>query len=164
MVKTNIPANSTNLYCDAGSAPAIDVTVTTMIQKPNTPNTTQPLQVLVAEDGLVNRRLAQGLLTREGHQVTLADNGAQALSQLRRARYDVVLMDVDMPVMNGLAATVALRHHERKTGQYTPVIALTSNTNRDECLAAGMDAFLSKPLNIHAFRHVVAEIMRDSAA
>ena len=151
------------LLSPARTAPN-DGTVETMIQKPRTLNTAQPLQVLVAEDGLVNRRLAHGLLTREGHHVTLADNGAQALSQLREARYDVVLMDVEMPVMNGLAATVALRRHERKTGRYTPVIALTSNTNRDECLAAGMDAFLSKPLNIHAFRNVVAEVMRDSAA
>ena len=73
-------------------------------------------------------------------------------------------MDVEMPVMNGLAATVALRHHERKMGRYTPVIALTSNANREECLAAGMDAFLSKPLDIDAFRNVVAEVMRDAAA
>jgi two-component system, sensor histidine kinase and response regulator len=164
VAKTNIPADRTNQYLDADIAPALDGTVTTMILKSRTPEPTQSLQVLVAEDGLVNRRLAHGLLTREGHQVTLADNGAQALSQLRRARYDVVLMDVDMPVMNGLAATVALRRHERKTGQYTPVIALTSNANRDECLAAGMDAFLSKPLNIDAFRNVVAEVIRDSAA
>jgi two-component system sensor histidine kinase/response regulator len=135
-----------------------------MIQKPRTRTATQPLQVLVAEDGLMNRRLAHGLLTREGHHVTLADNGAQALSQLREGRYDVVLMDVEMPVMNGLAATVALRRHERRMGRYTPVIALTSNTNREECLAAGMDAFLSKPLTIDAFRSVLADVMRDSAA
>jgi len=112
----------------------------------------------------MNRRLAHGLLTKEGHYVTLADNGAQALSQLRQGRYDVVLMDVEMPIMNGLAATAALRRHERKMGRYTPVIALTSNTNREECLAAGMDAFLNKPLTIGAFRNVLADVMRDSAA
>ena len=87
-----------------------------MIQKPRTLTTTQPLQVLVAEDGLMNRRLAHGLLTREGHHVTLADNGAQACRSCVEGRYDVVLMDVEMPVMNGLAATVALRRHERRTG------------------------------------------------
>ena len=73
-------------------------------------------------------------------------------------------MDVEMPVMNGLDATEALRHHEKAGGKYTPVIALTSNTNRDECLAAGMDAFLSKPLDIDAFRDVVATVLRDAAA
>jgi CheY-like chemotaxis protein len=162
--ETNIPENVTNQYLDAGTATANDATATNMIQKPQILTAAQPLQVLVAEDGLMNRRLAHRLLTKEGHHVTLADNGAQALSRLRRARYDVVLMDVEMPVMNGLAATVALRHHERKMGRYTPVIALTSNTDREECLAAGMDAFLSKPLDIDAFRNVVAEVMRDSAA
>lgn len=164
VVKTNIPVPATNQYLGAATDAATDQTVTKMIQKPQRHPARQVLQVLVAEDGLVNRRLAHGLLTKEGHQVTLADNGAQALSQLRQERYDVVLMDIDMPVMNGLAATVALRHHERKTGQYTPVIALTSNTNREECFAAGMDAFLSKPLDINAFRHVVADVLRDSAA
>jgi two-component system, sensor histidine kinase and response regulator len=134
-----------------------------MIQTSATPNT-QSLQVLVAEDGLMHRRLAHGLLTREGHQVTLADNGAQALSQLRQGRYDVVLMDVDMPVMNGLAATAALRRHERRTGRYTPVIALTSSSNREECLAAGMDAYLTKPLKIDDLRNVLADLLRDSAA
>ena len=73
-------------------------------------------------------------------------------------------MDVEMPVMDGLTATEALRNHEKSAGGYTPVIALTSNTNRDECLAAGMDAFLSKPLDINEFRDVVAEVLRDSAA
>ncbi len=164
VTETNIPGNRTNRYLHPGIARPGHGTVTTMIQKPRTPEPAPPLQVLVAEDGLVNRRLALGLLTREGHQVTLADNGAQALSQLRQARYDVVLMDVDMPVMNGLAATAALRRDERKTGRYTPVIALTSHANREECLAAGMDAFLTKPLNIVAFRHALAEVLRDSAA
>jgi len=108
----------------------------------------------------MNRRLAHGLLTGEGHRVTLVSDGAEALTQLRQACYDLVLMDVDMPIMNGLAATAALRRHERKTGHHTPVIALTANTNRDECLAAGMDAFLSKPLDIKSFRHIVADVMR----
>jgi CheY-like chemotaxis protein len=135
-----------------------------MIQKPRRSTTAQPLHVLVAEDGLMNRRLAHGLLTKEGHRVTFAHNGAQALSQMRKVRYDLVLMDVEMPVMNGLDATEALRHHEKAGGKYTPVIALTSNTNRDECLAAGMDAFLSKPLDIDAFRDVVASVLRDAAA
>ncbi|MHB9077189.1 MAG: response regulator [Pirellulaceae bacterium] len=135
-----------------------------MIQKPRRSTSPQPLRVLVAEDGLMNRRLAHGLLTKEGHHVTLAHNGAQALSQLRKVRYDLVLMDVEMPVMNGLDATEALRHQEKAGGNYTPVIALTSNTNRDECLAAGMDAFLSKPLDIDAFRDVVATVLRDAAA
>jgi CheY-like chemotaxis protein len=135
-----------------------------MIQKPTPRTITPTLHVLVAEDGLMNRRLAQGLLTKAGYRVTLTDNGAQALSHLRKKRYDLVLMDVDMPVMNGLAATQALRRDERAIGRRTPVIALTSNTNRDECLAAGMDAFLPKPLDMDAFHQVLAQVLGDAAA
>lgn len=135
-----------------------------MIQKPRNSRTKKALHVLVAEDGLVNQRLAHGLLTKEGHRVTVAQNGAQALTQLRKFHYDLVLMDVEMPVMDGLAATEALRDQEKLSGDYTPVVALTSNTNRDECLAAGMDAFLNKPLDINEFRDIVAEVIRDSAA
>lgn len=135
----------------------------TMIHRPER-LPSQVLHILVAEDGLVNRRLAHGLLTQAGYRVTLTDNGAQALSQLRSAHYDLVLMDVDMPVMDGLSATAALRRDERESGRHTPVIALTSNTNRDECLAAGMDAFLPKPLDLNAFRGVVSQVLGDAAA
>ena len=135
-----------------------------MIHNMNTPLIPGPLHVLLAEDGLVNRRLAHGLLTQEGCRVTIADNGAHALSQLKKSRYDLVLMDVEMPVMDGLDATRAIRQHEKTSGRYTPVIALTSNTNRDECLAAGMDEFLNKPLDLHAFRRVVAKVLKDHAA
>ena len=123
-----------------------------------------PLSVLVAEDGLVNRVLVQGLLSREGHSVTLAADGHEAVSRLLESRYDVVLMDVDMPVMDGLSATRTIRQREDSLGRHTLVVALTSNKNRDECLAAGMDAFLSKPLNLRAFRHVVTRLLERRAA
>jgi CheY-like chemotaxis protein len=135
-----------------------------MIHTPARSTTTPTLHVLVAEDGLVNRRLAHGLLTKAGYRVTLTDNGAQALSHLRSRHYDLVLMDIDMPVMNGLAATMALRRYERASGRRTPVIALTSNTNREECLAAGMDAFLPKPLDLNALQHVLSQVLGDAAA
>jgi two-component system sensor histidine kinase/response regulator len=122
------------------------------------------LDVLVAEDGLANRVLARGLLTQDGHKVTLAEDGQRAVSRLLDAPYDVVLMDIDMPVMDGLAATRTIRQREELLGLHTPVIALTSHANRDECLAAGMDAFLSKPLDLHAFRQVVTVILQQRAA
>jgi CheY-like chemotaxis protein len=120
--------------------------------------------VLVAEDGLVNSRLALRLLQREGHDVTLADNGERAVSEVQTGTFDVVLMDVDMPVMDGLAATRAIRARERQTGNRTPIVALTSNTNREECLAAGMDAFLSKPLKTNALRRVLGTVLSGHAA
>ncbi len=135
-----------------------------MIQTPTRATATPTLHVLVVEDGLVNRRLAQGLLQKAGYRVTLTDNGAEALSHLRSDHYDLVLMDVDMPIMNGLAATMAIRRLERRSGRRTPVIALTSNTNREECLAAGMDAFLPKPLNLKAFQRIVSRVLGDAAA
>lgn len=135
-----------------------------MIQKSYNEQDVPPLNVLVAEDGLANRVLARGLLLREGHNVTLAEDGHQALSHLLGGRYDLVLMDVDMPVMDGLSATRAIRACEASTGRRTPVIALTSSSNRTECLAAGMDAYLRKPLNLSTFRQVVSQVLRQRAA
>lgn len=126
--------------------------------------TTVSLRVLLAEDGLVNRRLALSLLEREGHEVTLATNGEHAVKALRYRSFDLVLMDVEMPVMNGLDATRAIRERERDTGTYTPIVALTSNTNRDECLEAGMDAFLSKPLRPEALKRVLGRVLGSNAA
>jgi len=139
---------------------------TAMKMNPKKPHEvrTSCLRVLVAEDGLVNRHLALRLLEREGHDVTLAANGEHALKELRKARFDVVLMDVDMPIMNGLEATRAIRARERQTGQRTPIVALTSNTNRDECFAAGMDAFLSKPLRPEALKQILGVVLSGNAA
>ncbi len=122
-----------------------------------------PLRVLVAEDGLTNRVLARGLLTKDGHQVTLASDGHEAVKHLLDNRYDLVLMDVDMPVMDGLSATRTIRDRETQLGRRTPVIALTSNENQAECLAAGMDAYLSKPLDLDAFRRLVARLLDHAA-
>ena len=129
-----------------------------MIPNPKIDQVLPPLEVLVAEDGLVNQVHARGLLTQDGHNVTLAEDGSRAVSRLLEAPYDLVLMDIDMPVMDGISATRTIRQQEAALGRHTPVIALTSNTNRDECLAAGMDAFLSKPLDLDAFHRVVCPL------
>ncbi|MFV1964954.1 MAG: response regulator [Pirellulaceae bacterium] len=125
---------------------------------------TDPLRVLVAEDGLVNRHLAQRLLQREGCEVTIAANGELAVHELDSQQFDLVLMDIDMPVMDGLTATRTIREKERETGTYTPIVALTSNTNREQCFAAGMDAFLSKPLHLSALRKVLGDVLDGNAA
>lgn len=130
----------------------------------DSPQRLASLRVLVAEDGLVNRRLAVSMLEREGHEVTLATNGETAVKAHRYGQYDLVLMDIEMPIMNGLDATRAIRERERDTGTYTPIIALTSNSNRDECFAAGMDAFLAKPLRTEALRRVLYTVLGSSAA
>jgi CheY-like chemotaxis protein len=121
-------------------------------------------RVLVAEDGLVNRHLAERLLQREGCEVITAENGELAVNELDNQRFDLVLMDVEMPVMDGLAATRTIRERERQTGNHTPIVALTSNTNREQCIAAGMDAFLSKPLRLGALREVLGDVLDGNAA
>ncbi|MBI4906446.1 MAG: response regulator [Acidobacteria bacterium] len=109
----------------------------------------EQLAILLAEDNTVNQRLAVRLLEKRGHAVTVASNGAEALEYMRRARFDLVLMDVQMPVMDGLEAVAQLRHQELTSGEHVPVIALTAHAMKDDetiCLAAGMDGYVSKPI------------------
>lgn len=107
------------------------------------------LKVLLAEDNLVNQRLALGLLEKQGHKTTLARNGVEAVQLYRTGRFDVVLMDVQMPEMDGLEATAHIRAFEQEDGRQTPIVAMTAHAmkgDRDRCLEAGMDEYLSKPI------------------
>ncbi|MDV6034801.1 MAG: response regulator [Phycisphaera sp. RhM] len=108
------------------------------------------LKILLAEDGLVNQRVAVGLLQMRGHHVTIANNGKEAVDAVRNDRYDVVLMDVQMPEMDGLEATVAIRELEKPNGRHTPIIAMTAAAmkgDREKCLQVGMDGYISKPID-----------------
>jgi CheY-like chemotaxis protein len=108
------------------------------------------LAVLLAEDNLVNQRVAQGILTARGHTVTVTNNGLQALKAFQSTRFDLVLMDVQMPEMDGLEATAAIRAHERTVGGHVRIVAMTARAmdgDRERCLASGMDGYLSKPIN-----------------
>jgi two-component system sensor histidine kinase/response regulator len=107
------------------------------------------LRILLAEDNLVNQRLAMRLLEKRGHQVTLAGNGQAAVAVAEKDTFDLVLMDLQMPEMDGFEATAALREREKDTGIHLPVIALTAHAlkgDRERCLNAGMDGYLSKPI------------------
>ncbi|MDW8337030.1 MAG: ATP-binding protein [Tepidimonas sp.] len=123
-----------------------------------------PLRILVAEDHPVNRRVIDALLRRAGHDVTFADDGRMALALAQQEAFDLVLMDMQMPVMDGLQATEALRAWEAATGRARlPVVALTANAfgeDRQRCLAAGMDDFLAKPIERAALQRVLAEAQR----
>ena len=108
------------------------------------------LHVLLAEDNVVNQRLAASVLERRGHRVTIAANGREALAALGRQAFDLVLMDVQMPEMGGLEAAVAIRERERGTSRHVPIVAMTAHAmkgDRERCLAAGMDEYLTKPLD-----------------
>jgi len=116
----------------------------------------RPLRVLLAEDNAVNQQVAARILQKRGHAVVVVGNGRLALEALRSARerpFDVVLMDVQMPEMDGLAATSALRAEERGTGRHVPVVAMTAHAmegDRERCLAAGMDGYVTKPVEAEA--------------
>ena len=108
-----------------------------------------PLRILLAEDNAVNQRVARALLEKRGHTVAIAWNGREAVRMAREQDFDLVLMDVQMPEMDGLEATRLLRASETGTGRRLPIIAMTAHAmkgDEDRCLAAGMDGFVSKPV------------------
>jgi signal transduction histidine kinase/DNA-binding response OmpR family regulator len=109
----------------------------------------RPLRILLADDGLVNQEVAVGLLGMRGHRVEVANNGREALAALERQTFDVVLMDVEMPEMDGLEATAAIRAGEQTSGGHIPIIAMTAHALKgfeERCLEAGMDGYITKPI------------------
>jgi CheY-like chemotaxis protein len=110
-----------------------------------------PLRVLLVEDNPVNQKVAVTLLTKRGYQVTVANNGLEGLDAFSNGTFDAVLMDVQMPVMNGWQATAAIRDREQGSGSHLPIIAMTAHAMKediDRCEAAGMDGYVSKPFRI----------------
>jgi signal transduction histidine kinase/CheY-like chemotaxis protein len=119
------------------------------------------LHILLAEDNVVNQRLAVRMLEKRGHTVVVAANGEAALAALQQEMFDLVLMDVQMPIMGGLEATAAIRARERATGAHIPIIAMTAHAmqgDREKCLAAGMDDYIAKPLKAEELYAVIARI------
>ncbi|MCX7970871.1 MAG: response regulator [Negativicutes bacterium] len=111
----------------------------------------RPLSILLVEDNPANQKLARMFLNKLGHTVTLAENGRVAVDAVRRQGFDIILMDCQMPEMDGFAATMVIRGLEKKLGRRTPIIAMTANAmegDRDRCIAAGMDDYISKPINL----------------
>ncbi|MDO8677875.1 MAG: ATP-binding protein [Acidobacteriota bacterium] len=143
---------------DAGSTfhftAAFDLVEGTAAAPPKAAATAVPparlIKVLVAEDTVINQRVVMRMLTKHGHTVTVVADGREALDAIEREAYDLVLMDVQMPVMGGFEATAAIRAREQQTGGHLRIVAMTAhamNGDRERCLAAGMDGYLSKPLD-----------------
>jgi len=127
----------------------------------------RPLRILLAEDNPVNQRLAVRLLEKQGHTVVVAGDGQAAVAAVAQQHFDVVLMDVQMPVLDGLEATAVLRAQEQTTGTHLPILAMTAHAMQDDaerCLAAGMDGYLAKPIKPAALLAALEELLGDVAA
>jgi signal transduction histidine kinase/CheY-like chemotaxis protein len=125
---------------------------------PRQPGRKRTLRVLLAEDMPTNQKLAAYLLTKRGHVVEIAQNGREALEQVARHDYDLVLMDIQMPEMDGLQATAAIRSLADPAKAHLPIIAMTAHALKEDaerCLAAGMDAYISKPIQAEEFIELV---------
>jgi CheY-like chemotaxis protein len=121
-----------------------------------------PLQILLVEDNPINQKVAIRLLEAAGHAVTLACNGREAVSSASAREFDLVLMDVQMPEMDGLEATAAIRRREHGGERRLPIVALTSNAlagDREKCLSAGMDAYVTKPVQPPVLFQAIAEVL-----
>ncbi len=124
------------------------------------------LRLLLAEDNLVNQKLAVRLLEKQGHTVTIAANGVEAMAAVEREPFDLVLMDVQMPEMDGFEATAAIRAHERGTGRHVPILAMTAYAmkgDRERCLAAGMDGYVSKPIQPRKLWQAIKQLVPADA-
>jgi len=122
------------------------------------------LNILLVEDELINRTLAVTVLKREGWRVTCAENGIRALEILEKEHFDLVLMDVQMPELNGYDTTAAIRGQEKESGNHLPIIAMTAYAikgDREKCLAAGMDGYISKPIRPDLLRLEIENILQE---
>ena len=125
------------------------------------------LRILLAEDSVVNQKLAVALLERQGHTVVVAGTGREALAAFERQPFDVALMDVQMPEMDGLEAAAAIRRRERRTGGHLPIIAMTAHAlkgDRERCLEAGMDEYIAKPIHACELFAAISRILPSSPA
>ena len=116
---------------------------------PITFTNTDKYKILLVEDNIVNQEVATGMLTKKGHTIVIANNGEEAVSLYKKEFFDLLLMDVQMPLLNGYEATQQIRIIENSTGNHTPIIGLTANAmkgDREKCLEAGMDDYVSKPV------------------
>ena len=149
---------------------AISSSASTEIRGPmpgNSAISTQPLHILLAEDGRTNQVFAVGVLNHEGHSVVVANDGRKAVAAFQADHFDLILMDIEMPELDGLQATAAIRQIESTTGGHIPILAMTAHAlsgDRERCLAAGMDGYLAKPIRIKALISAIAGLMPTTGA
>jgi len=122
------------------------------------------MKILVAEDNVINQKVALGTLEKLGHTVVLAADGLKAISLWESERFDLILMDMQMPEMDGFEATALIREREKRTGQHIPIVAMTAHAmkgDRERCLEAGMDNYIPKPIQTRELQEVVSAVMGE---
>lgn len=124
----------------------------------------KPLKILLAEDNLISQKLAVRILEKQGWKVTVANNGKEAVEWIEKNGFDLVLMDVQMPEMDGLEATKEIREKEKITGKHIPIVALTAHAfkeDEEKCLSAGMDGYTTKPIKIQELFKTIENILKE---
>ena len=124
------------------------------------------LRILVAEDSLFNQKLAVGLLEKHGHEVTVAGDGKVALAVWQKNDFDLILMDVEMPEVDGLETTRTIRQSEKESGRHIPILAMTAQAmkgDREKCLAAGMDGYIAKPIRVQELWRAIEKVIGAEA-
>lgn len=127
----------------------------------------QIYRVLLAEDNLVNQKVASAMLKKNGHEVVIADNREIALAELEKGFFDFILMDVQMPVLDGLETTRTIRRKELETGDHIPIIALTAHATKvhqDSCFQAGMDDYIAKPFQMPKLFRSIEKLLKFKRA
>jgi signal transduction histidine kinase/DNA-binding response OmpR family regulator/ligand-binding sensor domain-containing protein len=129
------------------------------------PSHSRVFRILLAEDNRVNQAVASRLLAKLGYTLVIANNGRDALDLLKQQTFDLVLMDIQMPEMDGIVATQRIREHERSTHVHIPIIAMTAHAmkgDRTRCLAAGMDGYITKPINVDELEAAILTALHDT--
>jgi CheY-like chemotaxis protein len=159
-----------------GQDELLDAILRTVVSQPEASSTTlttrhslreeqASLRILLVEDNLVNQVMATRLLEKHGHEVVLACDGREAIGRIDKARFDLVLMDVQMPEMDGFETALAIREKEKTTGGHLPIVALTAHAmqvDRERCFAAGMDGYVAKPIDVKELISVVQTVLGNS--
>ncbi|CAN2050422.1 hypothetical protein GMMP13_970020 [Candidatus Magnetomoraceae bacterium gMMP-13] len=130
-------------------------------------NTSKKLNILLAEDNVLNQKLAIIVLRKQGHDVFTVDNGQAAIEVFEKKKFDLILMDVQMPILNGIETTKMIRNKEKITGDHIPIIALTAHSMQKDlsnCIEAGMDAYLTKPFNKNQLVNIIEKMSSDLPA
>ena len=155
-------ASGSTFHFTARLAPAAPVRLPAHSARAAAPKSRVRLRVLLAEDNRINQMVAKRLLERWGHQVVLAETGRQAVAAHAQQPFDVILMDVQMPEMNGFEAVAAIRAAEGPACDGTPIVAMTAHAmkgDRERCLAEGMDDYISKPIDPAILFDVIERVL-----